>query len=110
MLKIHHVLHYIRLCIPGVRIKSALIAAVFKKSLSVDMTACTESTGRLTNLVSVDVSEIQNFVCYSHFVWSTVLEICLAVALLLVVLGRAAVAGIATMLAFIYIGAKLGSK
>ena len=38
-----------------VRIKSALVGAVYNKALTADLHACQESSGRLNNLISVDV-------------------------------------------------------
>jgi hypothetical protein len=40
----------------GIRIKGALIAAIYNKALSVDLTASKEGVGKLNNLMSVDVS------------------------------------------------------
>lgn len=40
----------------GIRVKGALIAAIYNKALSVDLTASKESVGKLNNLISVDVS------------------------------------------------------
>ncbi len=40
----------------GVRVKGALIAAIYNKALSVDLSASKESVGKLNNLISVDVS------------------------------------------------------
>ena len=39
----------------GVRVRAVLIAAVYAKALSVDMSASAESVGKLNNLISVDV-------------------------------------------------------
>jgi hypothetical protein len=39
----------------GVRVRAALIAAIYNKALSVDLTASKESVGKLNNLISVDV-------------------------------------------------------
>lgn len=40
----------------GVRVKGVLIAAIYNKALSVDLSASKESVGKLNNLISVDVS------------------------------------------------------
>lgn len=40
----------------GIRVKGALIAAIYNKALSVDLTASKEGVGKLNNLMSVDVS------------------------------------------------------
>jgi carbon monoxide dehydrogenase subunit G len=42
----------------GIRIKGALIAAIYNKALSVDLTASKEGVGKLNNLMSVDVSVV----------------------------------------------------
>lgn len=101
----------------GVRIKAALIGCIYSKALQVNLSASKESMGKfsltsqvyshlskpartigkLNNLISVDVSEIQSFWCYSHFMWSTPYEIIIATSLLFTVLGKAALAGIITM-------------
>lgn len=95
----------------GIRVKAALISMIYSKSLKIDLTACKESVGKLNNLISVDVSEIQSFCSYSHYMWSTPLEIILASAMLYLVLGNSAFAGISLMvlclLLAIYIGKKL---
>ncbi len=88
----------------GIRIKGALICAIYSKALRVDLTATKESIGRLMNLMSVDVSEIQEFCSYSHFLWSTPLEITVSSCLLFVVLGSASFAGVAVMVLAIVAG------
>ena len=65
--------------------KGALIGSIYKKSLTVDLSASKESVGKLNNLISVDVSEIQSFCCYSHYMWSTVVELSTATTLLFIV-------------------------
>jgi hypothetical protein len=44
----------------GVRVRAALIAAIYNKALSVDLTASKESVGKLNNLISVDVGVSAN--------------------------------------------------
>ncbi len=75
-----------------------MICAIYNKALRVDLTATKESTGRIMNLMSVDVSEIEEFCCYSHFLWSTALEIIVAIILLFMVIGSATFAGLAVMI------------
>lgn len=94
----------------GVRVRAALIGSIYQKSLQVDLSASKESIGRLNNLISVDVGEIQNFWAYSHFMWSTPFEITIAASLLYVVLGKAAIAGIVTMVLFMVFGFYLGTR
>lgn len=39
----------------GIRIRGALIASIYNKALSVDLSASKESIGKINNLISVDV-------------------------------------------------------
>eukprot|EP01035_Chromulina_nebulosa_P017873 gene17873-23489_t len=71
----------------AIRVKSALISAVYKKSLTVDLTTLNEGVGKVNNLISVDVAAVQDFFAYSHFLWSTPYEIVICMTLLFLVLG-----------------------
>eukprot|EP00981_Chlorochromonas_danica_P014077 scaffold7273_cov349-Ochromonas_danica.AAC.5 len=93
----------------GIRMKAALISTIYQKSLQVDLGASKESVGKLNNLISVDVSQIQEFWCYSHYLWSTALEITIATGMLFLVLGKAALAGIITMALSMSLGFYLGT-
>jgi ABC-type multidrug transport system fused ATPase/permease subunit len=94
----------------GIRVKAALIGLIYRKALKIDLSASKESVGMLNNLISVDVGEIQSFCSYSHFMWSTPLEIFLASSLLFVVLGRAAIAGMLVMVIALFIGLVIGKR
>eukprot|EP01032_Pedospumella_encystans_P018756 gene18756-21347_t len=88
----------------GIRIRGALIASIYNKALSVDLSASKESIGKINNLISVDVGDIQTFCCYSHMLWSALLEIVLSSTLLYIVLGQAAFGGFAIMLVSLGLG------
>lgn len=83
---------------------------MYQKSLSVDLSSTKESIGRLNNLISVDVSDIQGFVAYSHYLWSTPYEICISTTLLFLVIGKAALAGMAVMIGTICFGFIMGKR
>ena len=94
----------------GIRIKAALISSIYSKSLTVDLSASKESVGKLNNLISVDVNEIQSFCSYSHFIWSTPLEILISTLLLFIVLGHAAVVGLIIMIVSLILAYFIGEK
>lgn len=94
----------------GIRVKAALIAAIYQKALVVDLSSSKESVGKLTNLISVDVSEIQSFCAYSHAIWSTIFEVFIGCALLLVVLGNATWGGVFIMVLSMMLGLYLSKK
>ncbi len=56
------------------------------------------------NLMSVDVSEIQEFCVYSHYLWCMPLEILISTALLFTVLGYAALVGLVVMILSLFAG------
>ena len=61
------------------------------------MSASSYSVGELTNLCSVDANSTE-VISYCHFLWSTVLQIVVCVALLFHVLGASAFAGLGFMI------------
>jgi ABC-type multidrug transport system fused ATPase/permease subunit len=89
----------------SVRVGAALISLLYKKSLSVDLSAVGQGVGAVNNLISVDLKEIQEFACYSQFLWCTVFEAIICLTLLFVILGPAALGGICVMLVAVPIGA-----
>jgi hypothetical protein len=93
----------------GVRVKSALMGLIYSKVLTVDVSASNQSVGKLNNLISVDVNEIQNFCCYSHYMWSLPYEITICSVFLYLVLGKAAFAGIAVTITTLVIGILVGN-
>ncbi len=38
-----------------IRVKSALIGAIYDKALRADLNACSESSGKINNLISIDI-------------------------------------------------------
>lgn len=92
------------------RIKAALICKIYSKSLTVDLSASKESIGKLNNLMSVDVSDIQSFCAYSHYTWSTTYEIVISITLLFLVLGKAALAGLVVMVLTLWFGFYMGNR
>jgi ABC-type multidrug transport system fused ATPase/permease subunit len=81
----------------GLQIKGGLLSAIFHKSTVTNLAATKDDVGSVNNLISVDVGAIQEFMCYSHLMWSCVLEVLLCVALLIMVLGHAALAGLGVL-------------
>ena len=79
-----------------VRYRAALIDLIFRKALRLDVSASSYSVGELTNLCSVDANSTEA-ISYCHFLWSTVLQIAVCVALLFHVLGASAFAGLGFM-------------
>jgi ABC-type multidrug transport system fused ATPase/permease subunit len=89
--------------------KSAFISCLYKKSLYIDLNRVKDGAGALTNLISVDVSEIAEFVAYFHFLWSSALEAFICMFLLVSVLGVSAYFGLIVMCLTVPLGG-VGTK
>uniref|UniRef100_A0A3Q2XL02 ABC transmembrane type-1 domain-containing protein n=1 Tax=Hippocampus comes TaxID=109280 RepID=A0A3Q2XL02_HIPCM len=98
----------------GMRLKSALMALVYRKCLVMSSAARRQCTvGEVINLISVDTQKMMDFVVYVNSVWVAPIEIALCFYFLSNLLGLSALAGIgAVILIFPLNGfiAKLRSK
>lgn len=74
------------------------------------MNLCPESMGNITNFLSVDVSCIQEFACYSHSTWATPLEMLVCSCMLYYVMGSSALFGLLVMGIALVFGMRLGKK
>ncbi|XP_063421679.1 multidrug resistance-associated protein 1-like [Mytilus trossulus] len=95
----------------GMRARSALIAAVFKKSLTMNNEARKSSTvGEIVNLMSVDCQRFQDVAGQLWMIWSAPLQIILATVLLWQQLGPSVLAGVGVMLLLIPINIVISTK
>ncbi|KAM3389844.1 hypothetical protein ACQJBY_011791 [Aegilops geniculata] len=85
----------------GFRLRSTLIAAVFRKSLRLTNDSRKKfASGRITNLISTDAESLQQVCQQLHSLWSAPFRIVIAMVLLYAQLGPAALIG-ALMLALL---------
>jgi ATP-binding cassette, subfamily C (CFTR/MRP), member 1 len=93
------------------RVRAALVSMIFRKSLAMSAEAkASTNEGETANLMSVDASKIADFIPYLHsLLWSLPLQILIAIVLLFMNVGWAALAGIAVMVLLIPLSAKLNS-
>ncbi|GFR66633.1 LOW QUALITY PROTEIN: multidrug resistance-associated protein 1 [Elysia marginata] len=90
--------HYHLAMTSGLRMKTALMSAVYKKSLRLDTTAQRSTTaGEVVNLMAVDCQRIQDVMSYTFMVWSIPLQIGIAVYLLWTTIGLPVVSGLALL-------------
>lgn len=103
---------YFQVCIvTGMRVKSAIITAIYRKSLRLSNTARQKSTtGEIVNLMSVDATRISDLFTYLHILWSGPFQIALAIYFLLQALGPAVFGGVGVMVLMVPINAVLASK
>ncbi|XP_013391801.1 multidrug resistance-associated protein 1-like [Lingula anatina] len=95
----------------GMRLKSALIGAVYKKALTMSNEARQESTvGEIVNLMSVDAQRVQDVMGYLWMFVSAPVQIALALWLLYQQLEGAIFAGLAVMVLLIPINGVVATK
>ncbi|KAL3857797.1 hypothetical protein ACJMK2_012432 [Sinanodonta woodiana] len=95
----------------GMRIKSALIAAIYKKALVLSNEALKEATiGGIMNFISVDCERIQVITTDLHRLWSSPMLMILAVGLLYNTLGFSVFSGLGVLLLLIPLNGILAKK
>lgn len=91
LLKSHH---YYRMSIVGQRVRTALIAAIYRKALVLSNSARKKSTvGEIVNLMAVDAQRFMDLTVYINMIWSTPLLVTLAMYFLWDLLGPSVLAG-----------------
>ncbi|XP_066599372.1 multidrug resistance-associated protein 1 isoform X2 [Prorops nasuta] len=103
--------YFQRMLLVGLRIRTALIAAIYRKALRMSNTARKESTvGEIVNLMSVDAQRFMDLTAYINMIWSAPLQIALALYFLWEILGPAVLAGVAVMIILIPVNALIANK
>nr|XP_055108622.1 multidrug resistance-associated protein 1-like isoform X5 [Symphalangus syndactylus] len=107
------VLHqYFHICfVSGMRIKTAVIGAVYWKALVITNSARKSSmVGEIINLMSVDAQRFMDLATYINMIWSAPLQVILAVYLLWLNLGPSVFAGVAVMVLMVPVNAVMAMK
>ncbi|KAL1778841.1 multidrug resistance-associated protein 1 [Sigmodon hispidus] len=107
------VLHqYFHICfVSGMRIKTAVVGAVYRKALVITNSARKSSTvGEIVNLMSVDAQRFMDLATYINMVWSAPLQVILALWLLWLNLGPSVLAGVAVMVFMVPFNAVMAMK
>ena len=91
--------YFFQCYLTGLRLRTAVIMAVYKKSL---VLAASErnsrTTGEITNLMSVDAERLQNLTPYLHAIWYSFLQIGLSIFFLWRELGPSCLGGVAIII------------
>lgn len=81
--------YFHRMFLVGLRIRTALVSAIYRKSLRMSNAARKESTvGEIVNLMSVDAQKFMDLTTYINMIWSAPLQISLALYFLWDLLGE----------------------
>ncbi|XP_050728625.1 multidrug resistance-associated protein 1-like isoform X3 [Eriocheir sinensis] len=103
--------YFRRMYLIGLRIRSAIISAVYNKALLISSSAKKESTvGEIVNLMSVDAQRFMDLMAYINMLWSAPFQIALALYFLWQHLGPSVLAGVAVMVILIPVNGFIANK
>ncbi|KAJ0412254.1 hypothetical protein ATCC90586_006640 [Pythium insidiosum] len=86
----------------GMQLRSAIVTAVFQKSLVLSSAARQKrTTGEITNLMSIDAQRLQDLTPYLHGIWYAFFQIVVSCFLLWQQIGAATFAGVAVIVLLI---------
>ncbi|KAK6098443.1 hypothetical protein MT418_002471 [Batrachochytrium dendrobatidis] len=103
---------YFHVClITGMRIRSSIVTAIYRKSLRLSSKARQSSTnGEISNLMAVDASRLSDLCTYLHMLWSGPFQISMAVYFLYDTLGPSIFGGVAVMVLMIPVNGYLATR
>lgn len=103
--------YFNRMFFVGLRIRTALISAIYRKALIMSNSARKESTvGEIVNLMAVDAQRFMDLTAYINMIWSAPLQIGLALYFLWDILGPSVLAGLAVMIILIPVNSVIANK
>uniref|UniRef100_A0A8D0A031 ATP-binding cassette, sub-family C (CFTR/MRP), member 2 n=1 Tax=Sander lucioperca TaxID=283035 RepID=A0A8D0A031_SANLU len=103
--------YFQRCFVLGMKVRTAIIAAVYKKALKVSNDTRKESTvGETVNLMSADAQRFNDVTNFIHLLWSCPLQIMLSIVFLWIELGPSVLAGLAVMVLMVPINGLLNMK
>ncbi|XP_041075964.1 ATP-binding cassette sub-family C member 3-like isoform X3 [Polyodon spathula] len=103
--------HFQYCFVTGMRLRTAIIGAVYRKALVITNSAKRSSTvGEIVNLMSVDAQRFMDLTTFLNLLWSAPLQIILALYFLWQKLGPSVLAGVAVMVLLIPLNAAIAMK
>ncbi|ODM95243.1 Multidrug resistance-associated protein 1 [Orchesella cincta] len=100
-----------RMYVTGMKVRTALISAIYRKALLLSNAAKRESsTGEIVNLMSVDVQKIMDLIPFVNMVWSAPFQIAVALYFLWGILGPSSLAGLGVMVLLLPANAFIAAK
>uniref|UniRef100_A0AAZ3PYL9 ATP-binding cassette, sub-family C (CFTR/MRP), member 3 n=1 Tax=Oncorhynchus tshawytscha TaxID=74940 RepID=A0AAZ3PYL9_ONCTS len=100
--------HFQYCFVTGMRLRTSIIGAIYRKSLIITNAAKRTSTvGEIVNLMSVDAQRFMDLTTFLNMLWSAPLQIILALYFLWQNLGPSVLAGVAVMILLIPLNAAI---
>ncbi|XP_028651533.1 canalicular multispecific organic anion transporter 1 [Erpetoichthys calabaricus] len=95
----------------GMKVRTAIMAAVYNKALVVSSATRKESTvGEIVNLMSADAQRFMDVANFIHMIWSCPLQIIVSIVFLWEELGPSVMAGVGCMILLVPINGFLATK
>ncbi|XP_041363039.1 multidrug resistance-associated protein 1-like isoform X2 [Gigantopelta aegis] len=95
----------------GMRLRTVIIAAVYRKTLKLSSSARKKSTmGEIVNLMSVDAQRFMDLMTYFHTIWSGPFQISVCLYLLWQTLGPPILAGVGVMVLLVPVSYAIANK
>ncbi|KAG8507864.1 Canalicular multispecific organic anion transporter 2 [Galemys pyrenaicus] len=108
-LVLHQYFHHV--FVLGLKLRTGIIGLIYRKALLITSSVKRESTvGEIVNLMSVDAQSFMDIAPYLNLVWSSPLQIILAIYFLWQNLGPSVLAGIALMVLLIPLNGAVAMK
>ncbi|KAH7538145.1 hypothetical protein FEM48_Zijuj03G0168000 [Ziziphus jujuba var. spinosa] len=99
---------YFRTRLIGMKVKSLLTAAIFKKQMRLSNAArLMHSSGEIMNYVTVDAYRIGEFPFWFHQIWTTSLQLCISLVILYQAVGLATIAALVCIILTVICNAPL---
>ncbi|XP_041744535.1 ATP-binding cassette sub-family C member 3 isoform X1 [Coregonus clupeaformis] len=103
--------HFQYCFVTGMRLRTSIIGAIYRKSLIITNAAKRTSTvGEIVNLMSVDAQRFMDLTTFLNMLWSAPLQIILALYFLWLNLGPSVLAGVAVMILLIPLNAAIAVR
>uniref|UniRef100_A0A1A7YK11 ATP-binding cassette, sub-family C (CFTR/MRP), member 2 n=2 Tax=Iconisemion striatum TaxID=60296 RepID=A0A1A7YK11_9TELE len=103
--------YFQRCFVLGMKVRTAIMAAVYKKALVMSNENRKESTvGETVNLMSADAQRFNDVTNFIHLLWSCPVQIVISIAFLWIELGPSVLAGLAVMVLMVPINGLLATR
>ncbi|XP_075492282.1 ABC transporter C family member 10-like [Primulina tabacum] len=100
---------YFRSRLVGLKVRSLLTAVIYQKQLRLsNLAKLNHSSGKIMNYVTVDSYRIGEFPFWFHQIWTTILQLCLAILILFQAVGLATIASMTVIILTVLCNSPLG--
>ncbi|XP_073119135.1 ABC transporter C family member 10-like [Henckelia pumila] len=100
---------YFRSRLVGLKVRSLLTAVIYQKQLRLsNLAKQNHSSGKIINYVTVDSYRIGEFPFWFHQIWTTSLQLCLAILILFQAVGLATIASLTVIILTVVCNSPLG--